>query len=412
MQVDRSTRIERCLMQRRSFCRSIGWGCASALVGFRGWMSGTAAAGEPVDAVSRLLEVEHVRVFHEPGRFGGWPANHGMWAWGNELLVGFSIGEYQNLGIYHHINRQRPEYHVLSRSLDGGLTWQLEQPMEQGVLVPRPGAIHGQVPEGYREREPVAQAEPIDFTHPDLAITFRMSQIHGGETRYYFSRDRGRNWQGPFALPDFGLPGVAGRTDYVVDGPSTLTVFLTAAKTNGREGRIFCAQTTDGGLTWQFVGWVGPEPDGYNIMPSSVRLSDTALLTTTRRREGTPSWINAYRSIDNGHSWEFLGTPVPTAGEGNPPSLLQLHDGRLALVYGHRAPPFEMRVRFSSDSGDSWSDDYVIRGEGGGRDIGYPVSVVRADGRVVTAYYFCDRSDQERFIEAAIWSPPPAQPQE
>ena len=34
--------------------------------------------------------VRHVKVYAERGRFGGWPANHGLWSWGDEILVGFS----------------------------------------------------------------------------------------------------------------------------------------------------------------------------------------------------------------------------------------------------------------------------------------------------------------------------------
>jgi len=37
-------------------------------------------------------DVRHVKVFHQPGRFAGWPANNGIWQWGNEILVGFSLG--------------------------------------------------------------------------------------------------------------------------------------------------------------------------------------------------------------------------------------------------------------------------------------------------------------------------------
>ncbi len=34
----------------------------------------------------------HVMVYHRPGQFAGWPANHGIWCWGDEILVGFSAG--------------------------------------------------------------------------------------------------------------------------------------------------------------------------------------------------------------------------------------------------------------------------------------------------------------------------------
>lgn len=39
-------------------------------------------------------ESRHVRVYFERGMFGGWPANHGIWSWGNEILVGFGMGYY------------------------------------------------------------------------------------------------------------------------------------------------------------------------------------------------------------------------------------------------------------------------------------------------------------------------------
>lgn len=40
--------------------------------------------------------LQNVIVYQEPGRFGGWPANHGIWSWGNEILVGFERAYYQS----------------------------------------------------------------------------------------------------------------------------------------------------------------------------------------------------------------------------------------------------------------------------------------------------------------------------
>ncbi|MHC4680933.1 MAG: hypothetical protein ACYTEK_19805, partial [Planctomycetota bacterium] len=39
-----------------------------------------------------IEEARHLKVFYEAGRFTGWPANNGIWQWGNEILVGFSLG--------------------------------------------------------------------------------------------------------------------------------------------------------------------------------------------------------------------------------------------------------------------------------------------------------------------------------
>src|SRR5271170_3297013 len=73
-------------------------------------------AGEPSKVV------RHVVVYREEGRFAGWPANHGMWSWGDELLVGFSRGFDKDRGPFHHIDKERPEQFLLARSHDGGRT--------------------------------------------------------------------------------------------------------------------------------------------------------------------------------------------------------------------------------------------------------------------------------------------------
>ena len=97
--------------------------------------------------------LQHVMVYHEPYRFGGWPANHGIWSWGNEILVGFSAGTYKDLGPnLHAIDLDKPEEHLLARSRDSGLTWQIENPSVKGVLVPAGKALHGTPPPGLQER--------------------------------------------------------------------------------------------------------------------------------------------------------------------------------------------------------------------------------------------------------------------
>ena len=355
--------------------------------------------------------VEHVTVYRQPGRFGGWPANHGIWSWGEEILVGFSAGYHKDLGpAVHNIDRQKPEDHLLARSRDGGETWSIEDPARRHVLVGTAGMRHGIVPPGASEPEPVDCPGGVDFTHPDFAMTCRMAGVHTGASRFYYSHDRGRTWKGPFRLPLFGHQGIAARTDYVVNGPADSMLFLTAAKANGREGRPICVRTTDGARTWRLVSYIGPEPEGYAIMPSTLRLAPRELLTAVRRAEGgakSRRWIEAWKSSDDGASWSLLGEPVPDTGEGNPPHLLKLADGRLCLTYGHRAKPFGIFARLSGDGGRTWSRPVTLRADGGGRDIGYPRSVQRPDGKVVTVYYFWDaKTGPERYIAATIWTLP------
>lgn len=353
--------------------------------------------------------IEHILVYQEPGRFGGWPANHGIWSWSNEILVGFSRGYYKDLGPErHNIDREKAEEHWLARSLDGGKTWAHEIPAEKGVLIPAGEALHGITPPWLQPEEVKPCPGGIDFTHPDFAMTLRMRDVDRGPSVFYCSTDRGRDWNGPYALAiSDGAHelGIAARTDYIVDGPQRCTLFLTAAKANGEEGRPFCARTSDGGKTWRFLSWIGPEPEGFAIMPATVRLSPAELVTAIRMNRGEKHWIDVYASNDDGVSWTLIGTPASDVGKGNPASLIRLQDGRLCLVYGYRAQPYGIRAQLSGDNGQTWTKPYRLRDDGGGRDLGYPRSVQRPDGKVLTVYYFQDRRIAERYIAATIWDP-------
>jgi hypothetical protein len=349
--------------------------------------------------------IKNVVVYRESGRFGGWPANRGVWTWGNEILVGFEAGYFKDKAQGHAIDYTRPAEHVLARSLDGGETWTIEKP---AGLKPPPSIKVAGVPTAEGGKEPVDCPGGIDFTSLGFALTARMADINIGPSRFYVSSDRGKNWIGPYRIPDFSQKGIAARTDYLVNGKHDLTMFLTAAKSNGKEGRVICVRTHDGGKNWDFVSFIGPEPEGddYAIMPSSVRLSKSRIVTAIRHR----NFIDLYRSEDDGKTWRFVTRPAPDTGGGNPPSMVHLKDGRLAMTYGYRSPPFGIRARLSGDEGDSWSGEADLRSDGGAWDLGYTRTMQRPDGKMVTVYYFNDAKDKERYIGATIWDPAGIQP--
>src|SRR5262249_17112010 len=137
----------------------------------------------------------------------------------------------------------------------------------------------------------------IEFTHPGFAMAVRMEDVNIGPSRFYYSYDRGKSWNGPYRVPNFGQKGIAARTDYLVEGKAQGIVFMTAAKSNGLQGRTICVRTKDGGKSWDLVSFVGPEPGDNDkaIMPSTVRLSATTLLTAVRH----PTWLELFRSDDN-----------------------------------------------------------------------------------------------------------------
>ena len=101
----------------------------------------------------------------------------------------------------------------------------------------------------------------------------------------------------------------------------------------------------------------------------------------------------------------FFPRRRPTPARETRRALVRLADGRLCLTYGYRAQPFSIQARLSSDQGKTWTDPIMLRGNGGSQDIGYPRSIVRSDGNVVTVYAFHDRASSLRDIEATIWNP-------
>ncbi|HUZ46496.1 MAG TPA: sialidase family protein [Terriglobia bacterium] len=364
-----------------------------ALLG-AGFLLGNLQARQPAS--------EHtVDIYWKPGRYAAWPANHGIWSWGNEILVGFESGYFQRRGPdAHPISHDRPAEDLLARSLDGGETWTVERhpdlrpptgTKEAGIPIEAGGKPDSNCPGG------------IDFSNPNFALTAVMSDKDGGTSRFYYSLDRGKAWKGPYRLPDFGQPGTAARTDYLINGKHSLTLFLSVSKSNGKEGRVMVVQTDDGAKTWHFVSFIGPEPrvGDYAIMPSTVRLSPTSVLAAIRHSH----WIEIWRSDDNLKTWHYVNTPVPETGKGNPPSMIRLKDGRIALTYGVRVPPYQIRARLSKDDGQTWGPVRVLRTGAAGWDIGYPRTVERPDGKIVTVYYWDASPQKDGLIAATIWDP-------
>jgi hypothetical protein len=345
-------------------------------------------------------------VYYEEGRFAGWPANLGIWSWGDEILVGFVEADYQDDGGFHTYD-QSTARDKFARSTDGGITWEIEDAYEHGQTAWR---YNNRLEEG--AIEPAELTDPIDFAHSELALTFLRQTNDIGPSHFYYSYDRGKQWRGPFELPNLDTPGIATRTDYIVEGPSELTAFFTVGKSNEQEGRVLAARTSDGGLTWERLSYIGPEPDRFEIMPSSVRLSDSEILTIIRRREASgQDLLSAYLTTDNGFTWERLIDPVSDTGNGgSPPALVKLDDGRLALAYTVRSNEgSRLGVKYSSDQGRTWSEEMVLRDDGATSDAGYPRMVQRPDGKLVVVYYWNNAIEQEdnpwRYIGATIFEP-------
>jgi hypothetical protein len=173
------------------------------------------------------------------------------------------------------------------------------------------------------------------------------------------------------------------------------------------------ARTVDSGQTFTFYSWVVPWGDPHRaVMPATVRVSDTKLVTAIRRRTMDPGdgWVDAYVSEDAGASWSFLSRVGETGGSnGNPPGLVRLADGRLFCVYGNRDRR-QMVGRYSQDDGATWGSELVLRDDYhadsfDNADLGYPRVTQRADGKLVATYYWATEERPHHHIAATIWDP-------
>lgn len=332
------------------------------------------------------IAAENVIVYEQDGKFCGWPANEGIWSWGDEILVGFNLGEYVYDDPGHDCNLKAPIEMVQARSLNGGYAWSFEKPSALSL---------DRIAKEFRGS--------INFSHPDLAIKLRNKNM-------WYSYDRGRIWEGPFVIPVFGNMSLKSRTDYIIDSQNCGLFFLTADKPDGEEGYSFCIKTSDSAKSFEFLSYIGQIPplmkgSGYfTVQPSAVRIDKRNILCAVRERRDRKKWIDIYLSEDNGLNWKFLSQLVPSEEVAwNPPALLKLDNGMICMTWGRRIKPEGIRAILSSDNGKTWSKEIVLRDDGREWDLGYTRSVQRPDGKIVTVYYYTTKANPKQHIAATIW---------
>ena len=351
---------------------------------------------------------EHVVVSVKDGRYHGWPANNGIWSWGDEILVGFTQGDYvQQKG--HSIDGDQENH--LAKSLDGGQTWRAYRPKSY---------FRDDNPKYRGEgKEPLGAA--LNFRDPNLVVKVFSQGYHGTEDPvggFFASKDRGDSWAGPYAftgLYDGDLNGkiLSARTAYLPQDENTCIFFISAKPPvdNENGNRVGCIQTRDGGRSFEFLSWVMPEDDkAVAIMPQTVQLSEDVFVLAYRKiyknHDGDAA-IEIYRSEDRCRTWQFASTVKITEPHSNPPALARLDDGRLCCAYGDRND-FKIKAQVSEDEGGTWGPEIVVRDDyyrchDRDTDLGYVSMVKRPDGRLVSVYYWATEEHPEQYIAATIW---------
>jgi hypothetical protein len=216
------------------------------------------------------------------------------------------------------------------------------------------------------------------------------------------SADGGRTWtqHKEFVAPDPGwteyIPfgtifcGDAGRLHVSCYG-GEFTDASKSTKTNGYRAWHFVS--ADDGHTWQRRGVIG------------AKHNETALLPLGGKRWLAAARIDAvelFRSEDDGQTWQ--GPQRVTGRNEINAHLLRLNDGGLLLSYGNRvAGQFGVLARVSRDEGQTWSEPLRLS-ESLESDCGYPSSVQRSDGKIVTAWYAKRARNHERYhMGVAVW---------
>ncbi|MCB1206469.1 MAG: exo-alpha-sialidase [Verrucomicrobiae bacterium] len=199
------------------------------------------------------------------------------------------------------------------------------------------------------------------------------------------SSDGGKTWTQSKAFPD---PD-PGWTNYIPFGDikrgedgalhvscygGEFTDSSQSTKTKGYRSWHF--RSDDDGRTWSRVSVIHPTGNETTVL----HLGGQLWMAASRERAMDLFW-----SEDDGVTWsEPLRVTSTNEINGH---LLQLKDGRLVLSYGCRVKDrFGVLAKLSSDKGKTWRDPLrlAVSLES---DCGYPSTVQRPDGKLVTAWY-------------------------
>ena len=216
------------------------------------------------------------------------------------------------------------------------------------------------------------------------------------------SSDQGRSWQVTKAFPEpepgwthfvpFGpiLPGADGRLH--------TTCYARGIK-DPKARHVWHFTSGDHGRTWQRGALIGANHNETSIFHVGGKKWLAAARTNPLYR------VELFRSDDDGATWTG-GEPVTQTRELNA-HLLRLQDGRILLTYGKRLEGQSgVLAKFSRDEGRTWSEPVRLL-QSLAMDCGYPSSVQRADGTIVTAYYSEAVENHQRYhLGVAVWKGP------
>lgn len=233
------------------------------------------------------------------------------------------------------------------------------------------------------------------------------------------SRDHGATWDPPSMIDVFKgpYPSPYGKIATLDDGSMLMTLYTkddfkgVPMPTPGPAANYaYAMRSTDNGKTWGDLTLLGAGFDETGI----IQTRNKDVLALMRSGPGAAASLPKLalfltRSRDRGKTWT---PPERITGENEiPADLVELPDGRVILAHGERNYPMGVHALVSSDGGKTFNlrDRLSLSWFANNRDTGYPSSVIRKDGKVVTLYYQMDdpaTHPKSAQCKALIWEPP------
>ena len=148
--------------------------------------------------------------------------------------------------------------------------------------------------------------------------------------------------------------------------------------------------------------------DGYPLIlcePHTIELDGGRLITHLRTQSKRPPamfTISQCESVDSGRTWSTPRKLMRRMG-GSPPHLLKHSSGALICTYGCRDIPYGVKVMISLDSGETWELDHEIYISEHDSSMGYPASIERSDGSILTVFYSKAERGGPSVIMQQVW---------
>ncbi len=145
--------------------------------------------------------------------------------------------------------------------------------------------------------------------------------------------------------------------------------------------------------------------DTYFYEPHALQLPDGKIICHLRAENKDETIFTLYQtvSIDNGVTWS-KPRQIIRDDSGAPGHLFLHSSGTLISTFSHRKRPYGIWAVFSTDNGESWSDESIIHHGYDTDDLGYPSTIESDNGDLITAFYTRESDYVPAVIMQQKWS--------